>query len=73
MKKLPVSRTALVLLSSLVLAHPVHAALVAQALEADIADSGREFTDIQLWQSRTCLLRSVQTSLGFEPPKPEGV
>lgn len=50
-----------------------HTALVSQALEADIADSGREFTDIQLWQSRTCLLRSIQMSLGFEPVKPEGV
>lgn len=50
-----------------------HTGLIAQALEADITDSGREFTDIQLWQSRTCLLRSVQMSLGFESIKPEGV
>lgn len=44
-----------------------HAAIVAQALDADIADSGRALTDVQLWQSRTCLLRSIQMSLGVAP------
>lgn len=50
-----------------------HTSIVSQALDADIAASGREFNEIQLWQSRTCLLRSIQMSLGFEPVKPEGV
>lgn len=50
---------------------PQHAAIVAQALDADIAASERIFTDIQLWQSRTCLLRSIQMSLGVAPAKLE--
>ena len=37
------------------------------------ASRGREFTDIQLWQARTCLLRSVQISLGAEPTRLESL
>jgi carbon-monoxide dehydrogenase medium subunit len=50
-----------------------HASIVAQALDADMSDSGREFTDIQLWQFRTCLLRSIQMSLGCEPTRLESI
>jgi aerobic carbon-monoxide dehydrogenase medium subunit len=49
------------------------AAVISQAMDADLAASGRELTDIQIWQSRTCLLRSVQMSFGFEPAKFEGI
>ena len=47
--------------------------VLSQAMGADMAASGREFTDIQLWQSRTCLLRSVQMSLGSELTRLENI
>ena len=50
-----------------------HTSLVTQALDADVSDSGRDFTDVQLWQFRTCLLRSIQMSLGLEPAKLESI
>ncbi len=50
-----------------------HAVLLTQAMDADMAASGREFSDIQIWQSRTCLLRSVQMAFGLEPIKPESI
>jgi aerobic carbon-monoxide dehydrogenase medium subunit len=46
--------------------NPSHAAALSQAVDADVSTSGRELTDIRMWQSRTCLLRSVQMSLGSE-------
>lgn len=46
--------------------NPSDAATLSQAVDADVSASGREFTDIRMWQSRTCLLRSVQMSLGSE-------
>ncbi len=46
--------------------NPSHAAALSQAVDADVSASGREFTEIRMWQSRTCLLRSVQMSLGSE-------
>jgi aerobic carbon-monoxide dehydrogenase medium subunit len=46
--------------------NPSHAAALSQAVDADVSASGRELTDIRMWQSRTCLLRSVQMSLGSE-------
>jgi carbon-monoxide dehydrogenase medium subunit len=45
---------------------PSVASVLAEAMEADITATGRDFTDVQLWQARTCLLRSVQISLGAE-------
>lgn len=50
-----------------------HSALLAQAMDVDLAASGREFTDIQTWQSRTCLLRSVQMAFGLESIKAESI
>jgi carbon-monoxide dehydrogenase medium subunit len=52
---------------------PSHTAVLSQAMAADMAASEREFTDIQLWQSRTCLLRSVQMSLGSELTRLESI
>jgi aerobic carbon-monoxide dehydrogenase medium subunit len=49
------------------------AAVVSQAMDADLAASGRELTDIRIWQSRTCLLRSMQMSFGIEPAKLESI
>lgn len=48
-----------------------NASVISQAMDEDIAASGRELHDIQTWQSRTCLLRSVQKSLGAELTRPE--
>jgi carbon-monoxide dehydrogenase medium subunit len=45
---------------------PSHVAVLSQALDEDLTASGRELHDVQLWQSRTCLLRSIQSSLGSE-------
>jgi aerobic carbon-monoxide dehydrogenase medium subunit len=50
-----------------------HAAVVSQAMDSDLATSGRELADIQIWQSHTCLLRSVQMSFGIEPAEPESI
>ncbi len=52
---------------------PSMVTVLAEAMAADVAESGREFTDIQLWQARTCLLRSVQISLGTEPTRLESL
>jgi carbon-monoxide dehydrogenase medium subunit len=46
---------------------PSHAAVLAEAMEADLAASGRELADVKKWQSRTCLTRAVLKSFGVEP------
>lgn len=43
-----------------------HGKVLSEAMDADLAASGRELTDIQIWQARTCLRRSVQMSFGFQ-------
>jgi aerobic carbon-monoxide dehydrogenase medium subunit len=43
-----------------------HGKILSEAMDADLAGSGRELTDIQIWQARTCLRRSVQMSFGFQ-------
>jgi len=50
-----------------------HAKVLSDAMDADLGASGRELTDVQIWQSRTCLLRSVQMSFGVEAIQPESV
>jgi carbon-monoxide dehydrogenase medium subunit len=52
---------------------PAVAADLAEAMASDIAATNREFKDIQLWQARTCLLRSVQISLGAELTRLESI
>lgn len=47
--------------------------VLSDAMAADVAASGREFSDTHLWQLRTCLLRSVQISLGAELTRLEPV
>ena len=49
-----------------------HARILSDAMDADLGASGRELADIQIWQSRTCLLRSVRMSFGVEATQPEG-
>lgn len=43
-----------------------HGAVLSDAMDSDLAESGRELTDIQIWQSHTCLRRSVRLSFGFQ-------
>lgn len=50
-----------------------HASVLSQSMDADIAESGRDFDDVHVRQLRTCLLRSVQMSFGVKPVKPEGL
>jgi carbon-monoxide dehydrogenase medium subunit len=50
-----------------------HAKVLGEAMDADITAVSRELTDIQVWQSRTCLVRAVQMSFGVEPTKIECV
>ncbi len=52
---------------------PSVVAALADAMAIDIAQAGREFTDVQLWQARTCLVRSAQISLGVEPTRLESL
>jgi carbon-monoxide dehydrogenase medium subunit len=51
----------------------VQAKVLMDAVDADLSATGRELTDVQIWQSRTCLLRSVQMSFGVESIEPESV
>lgn len=41
------------------------ASVLSDAIQADLADSGRQLKDIHIWQSRTCLIRAVQMSFGI--------
>jgi aerobic carbon-monoxide dehydrogenase medium subunit len=46
---------------------PSHAGLIADALDSDLAASGRELNEVKKWQSRSCLTRSVLKSFGANP------
>jgi carbon-monoxide dehydrogenase medium subunit len=50
-----------------------HGALLSEAMEADLVASGRDLSDIQIWQARTCLRRSVQMSFAFLDVEPESL
>jgi carbon-monoxide dehydrogenase medium subunit len=51
----------------------VQSKVLMDAMDADLNASGRDLTDVRIWQSRTCLLRSVQMSFGVEAIEPESV
>jgi carbon-monoxide dehydrogenase medium subunit len=51
----------------------VQSKVLMDAMDADLSASGRELTEVRMWQSRTCLLRSVQMSFGVEAIEPESV
>jgi hypothetical protein len=50
-----------------------HGPLLSEAMEADLVASGRELSDIQIWQARTCLRRSVQMSFASSHIEPESL